>query len=195
METPELILTDKHEYFLGDRKLDGLTASIKEAGLIRDGDPWYMDRGTAIHKATEFYDRGTLDDSSVAPEIAGYLESWKLLRRDMRYIPNEIECPVYHPELMVATTIDRIPLLDIKSGAVEPWHILQVGFQWGCLRALNRFNNPDFWKNPMDVYLDPDGGPPKVKSYTQAEMREAFRVYSSMLYFIRWRRQYYGNAG
>jgi hypothetical protein len=177
-----------HRYTLDGRPLDGLTSTIAEAGLIGQwGDAWYLERGTAIHLATELWDKGILDEDTVDPRITGYLESWKRFRKDQGYNPTGIEVMAHEPTLLVATKIDRLPgPLDLKSGGPEPWHILQVGFQWACLPREDR-------QNPMDVYLDEDGGPPKVKSYTQSEMREAFRVYCSMLHFIRWRRERYGN--
>ena len=190
---PELILDDAHTYRLDGKVLDGLTLTIAEAGLIRGlGDAWYLTRGTAIHKATEFYDKKTLDESTVDTQIQGYLESWRRFRKDQNYTPTHIEYQIYHPELMVATTIDRLPgPLDLKSGGPEPWHVLQVGFQWGCLKALYYNGHPlsTSYQKPMDVYLDPDGGPPKIKVYSQGEMRESFKVYCSMLHFLRWKRE------
>jgi hypothetical protein len=187
---PELILTNDHRYLLDGKPLDGLTSTLQEAGLIRGSDDWYLTRGTAIHLATELWDIETLDESTVDPQIQGYLESWKKFRKDQNYNPIHIEFQTYHPELMVGTKIDRLPLLDIKSGASEPWHVLQLAFQWTTLRinpppgyAYTAIN----W-TPKDIYLDPDGGPPKVRVYTPSEMREAFKIYSSLLVFVRWRR-------
>jgi hypothetical protein len=187
-----LILTNGHRYLLDGKSIDGLTSTIAEAGLIGGyGSEWHMDRGSKIHLATEFYDRKTLDMNTVDPQIEGYLNSWITFRKDQNYNPVEIEYQIYHPELMVASKIDRLPLLDIKSGSQEPWHILQIGFQWQTIRDfhINRF----LADKPMDVYLDPDGGPPKVKVYKTSELKEAYQVYCSMLHFIRWRREKYGN--
>ncbi len=187
---PELILTNDHRYLLDGKPIDGLTSTIKEAGLIRNSDEWYMTKGTAIHLATELWDRDTLDETTVDPQIQGYLESWKRFRKDQNYTPTHIEYQIYHPELMVGTKIDRLPgPLDLKSGSPEPWHILQIAFQAATLRIGHKL---DLSSSPKDVYLDPDGGPPKVKVYTQSELREAFKVYASMLHFIRWRREKYG---
>jgi hypothetical protein len=180
---PELILDEDHIYRLDGRKIDGLTSTIAEAGLIRSADEWYMDRGTKIHLATQYHDEGTLDEDTVDPQIKGYLESWKRFRKDQDYTPVEIEYKIFNSELLVASTIDRIPgPLDIKSGSPEPWHILQIAFQWSTVNISER-------RNPMDVYLDPDGGPPKVKLYKTSEMKEAFQAYSCFLYGIRWKRE------
>jgi hypothetical protein len=149
-----------------------------------------MTRGTYIHKATEYWDKGELDEFTVDPQIKGYLESWKCFRKDQNYTPVAIEYKIYNPILMVGTTIDRLPgPVDLKSGSPEPWHILQIAFQWKTLMSYD----PYFISNPQDVYLDPDGGPPKVKSYKISELKEAYQVYCSMLHFIRWRREKYGS--
>jgi hypothetical protein len=193
---PELLLDENHIYHLDGRQIDGLTSTIAEAGLGWKADPWYMGRGTAVHLATEFYDKGTLDEDSVADEIKGYLESWKQLRRDQNFtsipIPTYTEFKTYHPELLVGCKIDRLPgPIDLKSGSPEAWHILQIAVQWSALICHGMH---DLARSPMDIYLDPTGGPPKVKAYKTSELREAFKAYCSMLHFLRWRREKYGNS-
>jgi hypothetical protein len=92
----------------------------------------------------------------------------------------------------VGTTIDRLPgPLDLKSGSPEPWHILQIAFQ---VVTIKIHNGLELIKTPMDIYLDPDGGLPKLEIYSPSELREAFGVYASMLYFLRWKRGKYGNS-
>jgi hypothetical protein len=181
----DLIITDNHEYFFKNKKVDGLTSTIKEAGLIREGDPYYANKGTAVHLATEFYDRGTLDESTVDSQIQGYLDSWKKFRIEQNYIPTHIEYMIFHPELMVASKVDRLPLLEIKSGSQIPWHYLQVAFQWATLLLEHR----ESVKKPMTVYLDSEGESPKIKVYSFYELRENYKTYCSMLNFLRWRRQ------
>lgn len=186
MLSEALTLDQNHVYRLDGKVIDGLTNTIEEAGLIRNCDSWYGERGSALHLATEFYDKGTLDESTVDPQIQGYLESWKRFRKDQNYIPIKIEYRIVNTVLMVASKVDRIPLLDIKGGVPVPWHILQIAFQWATLIS----DHPREWiAKPMDVYLDSDGGPPKVKVYNASELREAYKVYSSMLVFVRWKRE------
>lgn len=187
-----LTLDENHIYRLDGKPIDGLTSTIKEAGLIRNGDPWYMDRGSKIHLATQYWDEGTLDEETVDPQIQGYLESWKRFRKDQDYTPVEIEYQIYDPVLQVAMTIDRLAgPIDLKSGKPEPWHVLQITEQRTAL--INNGLSDDVTK-PMDVYLDSEGGPPKVKLYKTSEMREAYKVYCSMLHFVRWRREKYGST-
>jgi hypothetical protein len=187
----ELTLDENHTYLLDGKPVDGLTSTIKEAGLIRNSDKKYMKNGTAIHKITELWDLGIIDQYEIDPNGLPYLESWKRFRKDQNYTPVEIEYKIFNPELLVASTVDRIPLLDLKSGSAEPWHILQIAFQWETIRSF--YPDKYSWM-PSDVYLDPDGGPPKVKTYTTIELREAYKVYCSMLHFLRWRREKYGST-
>lgn len=44
---------------------------------------FYLNRGTQIHRVTEMYDAGTLDESSVDPRIQGFLDAWKLFRQQV----------------------------------------------------------------------------------------------------------------
>ena len=189
---PELLLDENHHYTLDGKPLDGLTSTIAEAGLMGNfGSEWHMDRGSKIHLATEYFDKGTLDESTVDPQIQGYLESWKRFRADQNYIPIDIERQFFNSVLLVGMTIDRLPgPCDLKSGSSEPWHILQISLHWSTLIGLGL---KDMAKSPMDIYLDPDGGPPKIKLYSYLELKEAYQVYCSMLHFIRWRRSAYGN--
>jgi hypothetical protein len=182
---------EKHIYYWDERRVDGLTSTIDEAGLISTyASEWYKLRGTALHLATEFNDRGTLDENSVDPEIHGYLESWRKFRIEQNYTPDPqvgIEHKFYNSVLMLGMKIDRLPgPLDLKTGAPEEWHILQVAVQWATLIGDGLSH---LALSPRDVYLDHDGGPPSVKNYTQVEMREAYRVYASMLHFLRWKRE------
>jgi hypothetical protein len=191
---PELLLDENHIYHLDGRQIDGLTSTLAEAGLMGNfGTEWHLTKGTAVHLATELWDKGTLDESTVDPQIAGYLESWKRFRDEQNYIPTHIEFKVVNPILQVATTIDRLPgPYDLKSGAPEPWHILQVAFQWATLWGGG--DMIEFITSPMDIYLDQEGKSPKVKTYKYPELKEAYKVYCSMLFFLRWRRERYGNS-
>ncbi len=184
---PELILDENHRYTLDGRPLDGVTSILKEAGLINGyGSDWYLHRGTAIHKATEFYDRGTLDEDTIDPQIAGYLESWKRFRLDQDYQPTYYELSFSDPVLLYAGTLDRLPLIDLKSGAFAPWHVLQLAAYWNLIRVNM---GQSHCLTPMGIYLDEDGRPPKVRTYTQTEMRQEFKSFCSFLHTVRWKRE------
>jgi len=183
---PKLELDDQHRYTLDGKGLDGLTSTIAEAGLISGyGSDWYMQRGTFIHQATEYWDKGELDESTVDPHIQGYLESWKQFRKDQNYKPDEIELKLYDPIYLYAGTIDRLPLCDLKSGVEEKWHKWQLAGYWNLCRVNGL---QDQCLNPFIVYLQEDGGPPKLKNYTQSQMRETLKDFLCILQFVRIKR-------
>jgi hypothetical protein len=59
---------------------------------------FYLGRGKMIHKATEFYDKGTLDESLLDERIIPYIEAYKLFRL-------EVGGTVKHSELAVASKV------------------------------------------------------------------------------------------
>lgn len=119
--------------------------------------------GTLIHLATELYDEGELDESSVAPEIRPYLDAWVRFRDDTGFVPYRVEARVYHPVHRYAGTLDRtgyvgdlFELLDIKSCAcIDP----AAGVQTSAYREAYAKTFP---KDPAIVrrrvvQLRPDG--------------------------------------
>ena len=71
-----------HSYWFDGIRVPGVSEIIEGAGLT---DPnaqkyytkFHADRGTAVHKACELYDKGILDEDSLDPEVVGYLEAYK----------------------------------------------------------------------------------------------------------------------
>ena len=108
-----------------------VTEALTLAGLI---DPtWYAagaaQRGTAVHAATALDDLGDLDETSVDPIVAPYLESWRKLRDQMgwKFRRSEIEVELRRGTLV--GHVDRLfgnVVLDVKSGSPEPWHAIQT---------------------------------------------------------------------
>lgn len=86
-------------------------------------------RGTMVHKATELYDIGVLDEDSVSDEIRGYVEAWKKFLNETQFESELIEQRLFHKKLRYAGTADRIGILsgkrtviDIKTTAsLMPW--------------------------------------------------------------------------
>ena len=128
-----------HIYLIDGEVVPGLTDIFMDLGIINIR--WYTegsrDRGTAVHKITEMYDRGSLDMNSVDPRLIGFLEGYKLFHEEVKPKVLEIELPVGHRLLRYASKIDRIyniknigkAIVDLKSGAKERWHKLQLSAQ------------------------------------------------------------------
>jgi hypothetical protein len=128
---PSLAYTDAdHTYRLDGVVLPSVTHTLEAAGIIPpyNGDPWFGDRGTAVHTATWLDDQGLLDEATVDPRIVGHVEAWRRYRRDSGFTPVGGEAPMAHPLYRYAGTPDRWDahlLIDIKTGKDAPWHILQ----------------------------------------------------------------------
>ena len=128
---------EKHEYRLDGRILPSVTGILREMGFI--DDTYFTEdsaaRGTAVHRATELYDLGTLDEDSLDPRLVDYLEGWKRFRKETGFLPTSIEGRGWS-KFGYAGTFDRIGvtdnasivLLDIKSSMYVPdWIGLQLG--------------------------------------------------------------------
>ncbi len=71
--------------------------------------------GSAVHRACELDDLGTLDEDFLAPAIAPYLEAWRKFKREYGALHHAIEEPMYSPKYQFAGTPDRLDLIDLKD--------------------------------------------------------------------------------
>lgn len=153
--------TDRHEYKIGGVKIPSVTQIIKEAGLMPTYKPdanFAMVRGSHVHKATELYDLGRLDEESLDPALAPYLEAWKAYREQAKieFVAGGIEKVVADQAGRFAGTLDRLGLdkegtlcvIDIKTGSPAPWHSLQMAAYAMTQKGLPR---------RIAVYLSGDG--------------------------------------
>ncbi len=156
---PKLTLSEDHIYTLDGRRLIGVT----EALLILDTrwkvDPYYLDRGRAIHLACEYHDKGTLEPASVHLDYLGYFNAYLKFLTDTRPEIIHIEKRLYHPRFFYGGKLDRVIklngdliLIDLKSGGKVPVDELQGAAYWELCKA----NNIPV-KKVFDLYLREDG--------------------------------------
>ena len=85
-----------HIYCIDGEVVPGLTDIFVNLGII--DRRWYTEqsrgRGQIVHTITEMYDKGTLIESSVDPDLVGYLDAYKLFLADYKPKIIEIELPV-----------------------------------------------------------------------------------------------------
>ena len=141
MENKVIFKEDTHEYFLNGKRLVGVSEVLQKSGLVDLSAirPDVLEAarkfGTATHKATELWDKGTLDVSILSLPLVPRLEAWKNFRKD--YKIGEFSCIeklVYSAKWGYAGTLDRIceisgklTLLDIKSGEyIDPSMEIQL---------------------------------------------------------------------
>jgi len=109
-----------HTYSESGQVIPSVTQILSGEGLVTyfNIDPWYLERGKAIHKACEYFDKGILDWDFVDPQIIGFVSAYMNFRTELEYgyDLSHIEESLYHPIYHYAGTPDRfLPLLDIKG--------------------------------------------------------------------------------
>lgn len=115
------------------RELPSVTTVLKGVGLIDShASEWHMQRGTAAHMGIELYERGTLDETSLDPELVPYLAAWKAFKAETGLVVEEMERIIGHPVYRYAGRVDGIGtlagkavLFDLKTGAFQKWWVLQ----------------------------------------------------------------------
>lgn len=145
--------TEGHRYFwqdTGEQLPTSTTAILHATGAM--GPPsrfgsgeYYMERGTATHLVTQYWEEGRLDEEGLDrdwPEVRPFLESWQLFvakkgwTSDLREYPTASRLWAYgtQPDRCGSFRYDDRPwILDIKTGVKKPWHHLQTA---GCALAL-----------------------------------------------------------
>lgn len=138
--------------------LDSVTTVLKaELGLYQyTGVTGAATRGTNVHMACQFYDEGDLDEATVSDEVRPYFEQYKLALAEYEIEVEWNEKRRYHPKYLYAGSpdkgakVERIPsIVDIKTGAEEKWHFMQLGPYGELVKA----EYPH--KKYYDLYLTP----------------------------------------
>lgn len=163
---PSLEYNDKlHEYKLDGVVLPSVTTILKDCGMMKALKFYTLDganKGKRRHKLTELYDKDILDYGSIAEEDMPYLEGWIKVKEALKIEvePSGVEVRLYHPLLRYVGTADRIcklneiiTIVDLKTGAKEKWHVLQLILYGLAYAAL--YDQP--LPNLLSVYLKSNG--------------------------------------
>ncbi len=176
-----------HHYFLGDKILPGITGILKACGYI---DSTYYteearDRGSHVHLAIKFLNKGTLDWDTVIDRYVGYVAAYEKFVKDWNLKLEFYERPLYHPHLLfagtpdlVGTVLDGIPsIIEIKTGPVRKWTALQTAAQELLVRA---WEEKPVHRRRWGVCLNVDGSYSKPVPFNEWERDEAvFRTLNS----------------
>lgn len=142
---PEFVFREEdHSYWLDGDRIPGVTSIIQAVIPVFEAAEFYLIRGAATHRATELADAGTLDWSTVDPQISTRVEAWQKFRHDF---PAEVianETTVYHPLHRYGGKLDRLfladndlVLCDLKN-SVSPQVRIQLGLYSLAWMALNK---------------------------------------------------------
>lgn len=126
-----------HTYRVNGQKWPGVTEILRPLQDFSGVDPTVLKRaqdfGIALHKACELDANGTLDESTLDPQLAPWLEQFRAFLYDTRWKVLGTEEMVGHDglkycgkyDLRMLTNSGRHAIVDIKSGAKSK----TVGFQ------------------------------------------------------------------
>ena len=160
-----------------------VTKIIGEAGLRGDAARYYTEysreRGSKAHKVIELYLKGTLDEATVDPALAGYFQAYKAFEADTGFFPGFIEHILHSVPLRVAGTADLIGpdwkgkgavIIDLKTSMTPS---PATGIQLSGYEELFGVN-PELPKpKRFALHLKPDGKP-KLIPYTDRNDRAVF---------------------
>lgn len=182
---------ESHTYLEDGKPIDAPSISevIKPYGRNYEGlDPFYADRGTAVHLGCSLLNEENLDWDSVIPEVEPYLRSYEKFLAKGEYVPFKWETPLYSESWGFCGTFDlvcsskaRLNLFDIKTAkSVDPVVELQLSGQ------------EILWKEHEDneiyylgsLQLMSDGSEPKIKFY------EKSNVFLAALSLWKWKQKH-----
>ena len=129
-----------HRYLLDGEPVPSVTNVLSR--FWQHDNTEAMQRGTKVHEYAEVYDLG---DHAAPMEYQPYCKAYVAFREEGRWEPVQVELPVASSTYRYAGTLDRVfklpsgehVLLEIKSGATHPTHVLQLA---AYQQALSEWN-------------------------------------------------------
>jgi hypothetical protein len=172
-----------HTYSLGGKILPSITGILKACRYVDTTHytPEARTRGSHVHLAIKFLNKGTLDWASVRDEYIGYVLAYQKLVKDWEFLVELFEVPMFHPILLFGGTPDLVgtvfggvrAIIELKTGPVMKWTALQTIAQEMLLRATE----PSVRYRRWGVTLNADGTYSKPKEFKEYERDEAvFRM-------------------
>lgn len=154
-------------------------------------------RGKDVHTACQLDDENDLDESTLEPEIGGYLEGWRKFRSDTGAIIVLNEKPIYHRTMRYAGTPDRVVgikdetwLLDVKATA----DVLPVVHVQLCGYARMLSESGMHIHHRAALHLRPDGTYRLIET-PHDEIHVHDSAFMGLLAAHRWRERYGKRAG
>lgn len=127
---------EPHTYWRGDRRLESVTEVLHGVGFLPDYsrlDPYYRERGSAVHLALQLDFAGDLDDESLDEHVAPFVLRARNFVEAINFRPlwceGPLACDTYDyagtPDVLGDSDLGLV-LPDWKAGQFEPGHKLQV---------------------------------------------------------------------
>lgn len=174
-----------HVYTVDGREVPSVTQILAGVGLTDFSrvNPELLERskdfGTKAHEATELSDKGKFDYFSESVEICSIVDAWDRFKKDVGFVPELIEKPLYSTKYGFAGTPDRIGLIgkdpaivDIKTGVLLNVAELQLeGYEILALESFYYEKVKKFRKISVQLLQD---GSYKMEEYSDRGARTAF---------------------
>jgi hypothetical protein len=185
-----------HKYFVGGREVISVTTAIDEGGFgdwkrhVDQMDLAYAQQlGTAVHRAIELYEDGTLDTAALDPLIAPRLEAYLKFKRECYAIPVELEQRVHNSLYGYCGRLDfnglmrgEKAIVDWKSGLITHTVAMQLAGYAGCMADPSSYAR-------YSLQLR-DDGTYRLHEYPRAEFREDFADFCAALRVAMRKRRY-----
>ena len=164
-----------------------VTNEVLKSGLLyqipfdsEENKKWYLERGSAVHRATYLIDTNQLDENTVDSRIRGFLDAYTKFKKESGFVFEHREEPLYHPLCKYCGTPDAwYPLIDIKCNS--NYNPLQLG-GYAELIASSGFRRP---KEAFHLNLYEDGR--YSLNAVKEDLRQLSQVFLSVLVVNRWR--------
>ncbi len=166
LENPEFEFNElEHIYTLRGRRIPSVSEILKSLNLRRDykyATDEHLWRGTQIHKALEFHQKGTLNETILDPHISPRVEAWRRFEQETGFIPWGWERPLLDDIWGIAGKPDvwgaahnEIWVVDYKSGCVDPSEGIKLA-AYETLLVVNKLIPNNACVRKMAVQLKPN---------------------------------------
>lgn len=121
----------RHEYRYNGEVIPSVTTILKPLVDYSAIHPDVLKRaselGTMVHKTTELFDEGVLDEDDLDPVLVPYLDGWKRFRQEVGFVPDSIEKRMYHPTFRYCGTSDRTGAIRGVKAVVDIKKMMTLG--------------------------------------------------------------------
>jgi hypothetical protein len=136
-------------------------------------------------------DKGSLDWDALDPVLLPYCEAYQSFIEDCRPEILISEKPLYHAQRLYAGTPDRVVkmndrmvIVDVKTGALNPANWLQVA----AYRELVHVNE-DISATQGAILCLQDDGKYRLKTSNLKDMKRDYQIFLAALTVVRWKKE------
>ena len=125
-----------HIYTVDGEQYPSVTQILLAEGFIDSTwfTEWSRQRGKFAHLCTHLDDTGELDEDSVDPALAPYLEAYRRFKRESGFIVSGSEVQMVNTGYRFAGTLDKIgtfkdatcAIIDLETGSHQPAKAIQT---------------------------------------------------------------------